>query len=71
MGIPMGVVDSIVEATLELNNLQEFRCKKIGILSEGIKRRLQLALAMIGQPKLLILVCFGSWVGQNALCPPS
>ena len=56
MGIPICGADSVVEAALELLKLGNVQHMEIRFLSGGTKRRLQLGMAMIGDPRLLILV---------------
>lgn len=47
--------EDCIEKVLDLLNLKEFKNKKIKNLSVGVKQRVGIAMAMIGEPKFLIL----------------
>lgn len=53
--IPRKAVSGEVERVLEMTNLVDVRHKKIGSFSGGMKQRVLLAQALLGNPKLLIL----------------
>ena len=56
MGIPWKDVYSEVESVLQELCLGDERNTKTKFLSEGTKKRLQFALALIGAPRVMILV---------------
>ena len=54
-GIKKSKVDSLVNAMIKEMNLEEFKDKLSGKLSGGNKRKLTVAIAMIGAPPILLL----------------
>ena len=48
-------IESTIEETLKMVILTEFRDKRVKELSGGMKRKLSLAMAIVGKPKLIIL----------------
>lgn len=53
--IPGKQLKSEIDRVLEMTNLQDVRHKKIGGFSGGMKQRVLLAQALLGDPKVLIL----------------
>lgn len=47
--------ESMIGYLLEVTNLQQYRKKKLGSFSGGMKQRFGIAQALLGQPKLIIL----------------
>lgn len=54
-GIPMEIGRKRIEELLETVNLTEAKHKKIGALSGGMRQRVGIVQAMLGDPKILIL----------------
>lgn len=54
-GIPSRLRKRIIEHTIKEMDLQEQRKKKAGALSGGNKRKLQVAIAIIGNPPIILL----------------
>jgi ABC-2 type transport system ATP-binding protein len=55
MGVQGTRLKQRMETVLELVNLSEHRNKQVGAFSGGMKRRLSLAIALLHEPKVLIL----------------
>ena len=53
--IPRKAVSGEVDRVLEMTNLADIRHKKVGSFSGGMKQRVMLAQALLGDPKVLIL----------------
>lgn len=53
--IPRKAVSGEVDRVLEMTNLLDIRHKKVGSFSGGMKQRVMLAQALLGDPKVLIL----------------
>ncbi len=53
--IPRKQTLSEIDRVLEMTNLQDVRHKKVGAFSGGMKQRVLLAQALLGDPKVLIL----------------
>ena len=53
--LPKEEASAAVEKTIKAFNLEEFRNKKAKLLSGGYKRKLSIAMAIIGEPKVLFL----------------
>ena len=53
--IPRKQTRSEIDRVLEMTNLQDVRHKKVGAFSGGMKQRVLLAQALLGDPKVLIL----------------
>ena len=53
--IPRKAVSGEVDRVLEMTNLTDIRHKKVGSFSGGMKQRVMLAQALLGDPKVLIL----------------
>ena len=53
--LPKEKASAAVEKTIKAFNLEEFRNKKAKLLSGGYKRKLSIAMAIIGEPKVLFL----------------
>ena len=53
--LPKDKADAAVTRTIEAFGLGEFRNKKAKLLSGGYKRKLSIAMAVIGEPKVLFL----------------
>lgn len=53
--IPRKAVSGEVDRVLEMTNLTDIRHKKVGSFSGGMKQRVMLAQALLGNPKVLIL----------------
>lgn len=53
--IPRKAVSCEVDRVLEMTNLTDIRHKKVGSFSGGMKQRVMLAQALLGDPKVLIL----------------
>ena len=53
--IPGKAVSGEVDRVLEMTNLTDVRHKKVGSFSGGMKQRVMLAQALLGDPKVLIL----------------
>lgn len=53
--IPRKAVSGEVDRVLKMTNLTEIRNKKVGSFSGGMKQRVMLAQALLGDPKVLIL----------------
>ena len=53
--LPKDKTASAVEKTIKAFNLDEFKDKKARLLSGGYKRKLSIAMAIIGEPKVLFL----------------
>ena len=54
-GVPSSAVEETVKRSLKLVNLWVHRLKRVDELSGGMKRRLCLALALVGEPPVLLL----------------
>lgn len=54
-GVPGKLADKQIDELLEIVNLTEKRYEKIGTFSGGMKQRVILAQALLGNPKILIL----------------
>lgn len=54
-GIPEHMLEKIVEETIVDLNLDEHRNKPAGTLSGGNKRKLSVAMALIGNPPIILL----------------
>jgi ABC-type multidrug transport system ATPase subunit len=54
-GIPSDSLDSVVSAFIEVANLGAYRHRQAGNLSGGNKRKLSLAIALIGNPLTVTL----------------
>lgn len=54
-GIPEQLQERIVEKTIEELNLSDHRLKPAGTLSGGNKRKLSVAMALIGNPPIILL----------------
>lgn len=54
-GIPEHLQNQIVESTIEELNLADHRVKLAGNLSGGNKRKLSVAMALIGNPPIILL----------------
>lgn len=54
-GIPKENIDSRIEETLTFVNLLPEKKNTVGNFSGGMKRRLSLAIAAIGDPKIILL----------------
>ena len=57
-GVPRGKVNAEVDRRLELAGLTSVGLSKVGSFSGGMKRRLSVALATIGDPKVQSIQCF-------------
>ncbi len=53
--IPRKAIKSEIDRVLEMTNLVDVRHKKVGSFSGGMKQRVLLAQALLGDPKVLIL----------------
>ncbi len=53
--LPKDKTAAAVEKTIKAFNLEEFKDKKAKLLSGGYKRKLSIAMAIIGEPKVLFL----------------
>ena len=53
--LPKDRTGAAVERTIQAFSLEEFRNKKAKLLSGGYKRKLSIAMAIIGEPKVLFL----------------
>ena len=53
--LPKDRTGTAVERTIQAFSLEEFRNKKAKLLSGGYKRKLSIAMAIIGEPKVLFL----------------
>lgn len=53
--IPQKAVPGEIDRVLEMTNLSDVRHKKVGSFSGGMKQRVLLAQALLGDPKVLIL----------------
>jgi len=54
-GVPRRSKDKIIEKVITQMNLGEHRNKEAGTLSGGNKRKLQVAIAIIGNPPIMLL----------------
>ena len=61
IGVPLCSVVKVVGAAIELFDLNEYKNCRVGILSDGVLKRLFLAVAMIAEPKLMVLVRNVQW----------
>ena len=54
-GVPSSRMSSVVDASLARVKLVPFASKRVGALSGGVRRRLSFALALLGDPLLVVL----------------
>ena len=54
-GVASGTIDSVVNLKMQQMDLMDFADKQAGTLSGGNKRKLSVAIAMIGRPRVVFL----------------